>query len=191
LFDAFNGSRFLQEYVCRETGGIVEILESTPPLAGKVAFAAEGTVICVRNPSNQPPLRWTKNKKSADGAILVEVNGGVVAHLVELKGKIGPGTWRTVKEQFAGMYLNVLAVLEVGELSRPTTAVCHVAYERDAFIPDAAVDPVLLKVPIGGSKPYGRGDEWYAKKIQLDDLGVFELRKIKRDEKSHAGTGML
>lgn len=187
----FPGHRFNPDYVRKENGVNINIEEKNEAGKGIVSFPVFGDSIALRNPSDQPPLSWTKHGKCADGAIVLEKDGSLHAHLVELKGSVGPGAWEKIKRQFHGMYLNVVAVSAVATLPSPTSITCHIAFKKDAFKTKDITDPTLIKTITGGTNPMGGGNEWKMGSFQLDDFGKVELRKIQRDSIDGSGTGVI
>jgi hypothetical protein len=89
-------------------------------------------------------------------------------HIVELKGKVGLGTWAAVVNQFEGMFLTALAVarlLQVHELARVT---CYLAATEDRM-PNSfeSASLALLKTPVGKRKTFGGYEFWYKEIVDL------------------------
>lgn len=191
MFEEFPATRFNPSYVRKEAIGTISIREKQESGQGTIAFAVTKDIVAVRNPSDQPPLAWTKHGKCADGAIIIESIDGLHAHLVELKGSVGPGAWEKIKKQFHGMFLNVVAVSAVAQIPAPTSVTCHIAFKKDGFRTSAITDPTLIKTVTGGTTQIGGGDDWKRGSFKLDDFGSVELRKIQRNLADGSGIGVI
>lgn len=191
MLSKFVAARFFPTHVCIESGPTIEIEEKKPDAKGIISFAVKKPCLAIRNPGDKPPLAWAANGKCADGAIVIETDEGPSAHIVELKSGIGPGTWKSVKSQFEGMLLNVIAVAAAGEVPKPSAVICHNAYKKDQFGSQGAVDPILIKATTGGTSSIGITSDWHEGTVELPGYGQVELRKIQRSLSDGSGTGII
>ena len=187
----FKHEKFHPEYVRKEAGPTVAIEEKKAAGSGTISFKINGSALAIRNPSDKPPLAWSKIGKCADGAIVFEKDGGIHAHLVELKGSVGPGAWLGIKQQFHGMLLNIIAISAIGEIDKPNSVICHVAFKTDTFKSTSISDPALIKTLTGGVNPLGGSNDWAKGKFELTDFGEVEFRKIQRDKTDGTGAGVI
>lgn len=191
MISSFSDKRFNKSFVTKESGAAVEIEEKAATGSGIISFPLAGDKIAIRIPNGKPPLSWASNGKCADGAIILQKDEVIEAHIIELKGSVGPGAWQNIKKQFHGMYINILAVTSVGCIPSPKNIVCHIAYKKDTFKGANNTDPTLIKTVTGGATPIGGGTEWNSGSFQLEDFGQVELRKIQRSSTDGTGTGTI
>lgn len=159
----------------------IEIVEVNEAGAGKAIFRLKDKAIHIRHHKNCPPINWLTIRKCADGAIVVYNGDAIVLHVVELKKTVSEGKWSDMKAQYEGMIYNSLAILAVLGLEKPSSIVCHVAYELDKISAQAAANSVLIKFPVGGTKPIGGALDWLKSKVTLANFGGLQLRKIHRE----------
>jgi hypothetical protein len=169
------------------------------PAITEVAVGGAGTVTfapacaCKIFTPGQEPIDWLKNRKCADGAILVaDDDGHVTAHLVELKSKLKAGDWASVKAQLEGLLHNVHALCAITGSPPPSSVRAYVAFKLDAISSDKMASPVLYKAPLGTkhAQPYSTVD-WEAGEISLLGKDAIPLIKIQRDEQGHAEAALL
>ncbi|MFA7751960.1 hypothetical protein, partial [Klebsiella pneumoniae] len=106
-------------WVTLRENGEIEIIETASSGAGRVTFTSALPFIHLRHLDDQPPLKWTKNRRCADAAIIVEDGEDLCLHIVELKSKLTTKGWLIVKEQISGMIANATAMLAVINGPRP------------------------------------------------------------------------
>lgn len=167
----------------------IEIVEANESGAGKAIFTTNKEALHIKHVRNAPPIKWMKNQKCADGAIVI-VDPDVVLHVVELKKTIGNGKWDDIRSQIEGMIFNAIAILAVIGIDRPNEIICHIAYETDRMPAAGSANSISLKFPVGGAKPIGGALDWANSRITLDNFGGITLRKIHRNNAS-TGVGDL
>jgi hypothetical protein len=142
----------------REVAEQITITERDEGGQGSATFSLRSSAIEIV-PRTQHPLLWhLAEKKCADGAFVTFDDNGAHLHLVELKCKLGPGTWAKVLRQFHGMYLNAIASIRLLQIGTVVSTTCYVAGTEDAM--DAPVPTALLKTGVGGGATFGGKEFW-------------------------------
>lgn len=159
--------------------------------AAEVTFPNDSLAIYIKHLDNQPPLKWTKNRRCADAAIVVQEGDDLKLHVVELKSKLTRTEWLKAKEQCAGMVANTIAVLAVGGLGRPSAVVYHVSFTEDVVNDNNKTNTVLMKVPLGGKSIIGDVSDWKNSHTAILGYSSVEIRKILRDAATGKGLGIL
>ncbi|WP_455962729.1 hypothetical protein [Methylorubrum aminovorans] len=170
----------IRDYIELKTEETVEIVEANEKGAGRAVFEIKGNALLIRHFRDKPPLKWSKNQKCADGAILIEDGITNSLHVVELKKTVSEKKWPDIREQYEGMIHNVLAILAVLDIKRPKTITCHIAFETDKMPILSSTNPVLLKFPVGEARPIGGALDWANSRITLSSFGGVKLQKIQR-----------
>jgi hypothetical protein len=172
-------------------GGPMDVVETAEGGVAKVTFTSAGNCLYLKHLDDQPPLKWTRNRRCADAAIIVQESDGLCLHVVELKSKLTTKEWLKAQTQLEGMIANAIALLAVVDGPRPTHVVCHVSYITESIGSTATADPILLKIKIGGSHQIGDTTGWHEGQLKLFGYEDIQLRKIVRDEGTGVGVGDL
>lgn len=178
-------------WVTSQESGPVEVIERALGGAARVVFPFAHRFLHLKHLDDQPPLKWSKNRRCADAAIIIEEGPELCLHVVELKSKLTTKTWLTVKQQLSGMIANATAMLAVTGGPQPKKIICHVSFTEDAVGTAATADPILLKLMVGAATPIGKTDDWASAKLELFGFRDIPLRKIPRDPATGDGEGDL
>jgi hypothetical protein len=97
---------------------------------------------------NHDAFGFLKDKKRADGALLLVRNGEVEAHVVECKKTMDSSAWAGVRHQWRATIYRLMALAgAIGE--RVARAVVYSAYRHDRLSAMENPDPIDLKNPLG------------------------------------------
>lgn len=179
-FRAKHGS-FNNHFVREDTGRVV-VTEEKEAGRGEVAFDVAGSCLVVRGSPKPPQVRWLKNLKCADGALIASGDGVAKLIIVELKGRVTPEKWYEIRQQFAGMFENALAIVRFLDCVEPLEVTCCIAYTGERFAPAEEASLIFSKVPVGGKRPIGRVDEWEGNYVDLPHGVRATLTKLVRNE---------
>lgn len=178
-------------WVTSGESGSVEVIEKVASGAARVTFSSPGPFIHLKHLDDQPPLKWAKNRRCADAAILTQNEDDLCLHVVELKSKLTTKSWLIVKQQLSGMIANAIAMLAVSGGPKPKRIVCHVSFTEDMIGSSSTPDLVLLKVATGNFNPIGLTEDWTSGVLELFGHQDIPLRKIPRDLATGEGIGDL
>jgi len=169
-----------------ELGQKIPITESASGGAGTVNITSAYRCVLTKGCSNNHPISWSSIQACADGAIFEFTPGGVRVHIIELKKTITKKTWRHMKEQFAGMLINIIAIKGIAGIGELSEIRVYAAYQNDRFAPETSPNPILLKVALGTGRTVAGVDDWRNQKIELLDNKHVEVIRIMRDANGDA-----
>lgn len=177
--------------MCLAAPGTAVIKETNGDQVSILKLTVSKPYILFNHLDDQPPLKWARNKKCADAALIVESEGGVDIHIVELKSKLTVGEWSKARLQFEGMIFNARALVSVIEVQNVKSITCHISYVRDAINPSETDDPVLLKLPLGELGGLGGAGDWFSGRVRIDGLPEMNLFKWQRDVTTNEANGVI
>lgn len=189
-FNTSYEARLLKEHARVVSKGVVEFEEKNDSGKGVVRFQLDDQALQVIH-NGKPPIKWARNQKCADGALVVCSGDDVILHVIELKRKVTSSSWSDIKQQFEGMVLNVRAMLAIVEHHQPTSIVCHIGYEEETISPEKNVDPSLLKIPLGKLADPPGALEWQNGRVAILGFNDIYLKKIIRVNENSEGLGDL
>lgn len=116
--------------------------------------SSQGNDLCLVNTTQKNRLAYIRYQKVADGTICEFLDDrSVRLHLIECKKTLRDASWSKAIKQFEGGLVNMLAVCGVLGVTEVTDIVVYTAFQTESMIPSSSTNPILLKVPIGGTEP--------------------------------------
>lgn len=172
-----------------ESHDTVNVSETHPEGAGTVTFSIAAPAIVLKS-RVQAPLLWALQVRNcANGAFITFSDSSNNLHIVELKLVMTSSTWAHAAKQFHGMFLTALASSRILNIPKFGTVTCYVALSEDRVTQTVEQDLILLKTEVGGSRSFGRQEEWDRGFIRLPFGVEANLVKIFRDSSGNASYG--
>lgn len=168
--------------------GEISVIETSVEGAGTVFFRSKNEMLRFQGYS-QPPVKWSKCLKCADGSVIVLKDESTELFLIELKSSLSISEFRKACEQFYGGYVNSLAISGVLGLRSFSKVQCIISYKTEKISELFVANPSLLKA---GNELKGTGvAEWISKKVHIPTLGECVLVENIRDDKTGNGSVVL
>ncbi|MDO5356063.1 MAG: hypothetical protein Q4E77_01030 [Conchiformibius sp.] len=165
---------YIEEIKDGETKVQFYIEEKKPLGKGKSFFTSDTDVLIIRA-KDQAPIVWAlKNKKCSEAAFLIQRDGKIELSLLEMKSNLRLQDWKSVLEQFKGMYLSSLAILSILKLTDPVNVKAYIAYKEDKVteLRDDQDPMIFNKLLIGENKELSKEEKSrrYLKQLWLDEV---------------------
>lgn len=167
-------------------GSSVEIIETETSGAGLVKFTVNGDYIFVKGRAGDHQIIWLKSKCCADGGVITFDEGRICMHIIELKSTVRKKEWEKAQKQFAGMLLNLLAILGCAGTTENIDVKCYLVYKKDALNNARDTSPIFDKALPELALPKSGYEGWNDTTIELPFKITAGFSKHLRNSKGNA-----